>query len=114
MSLKAYTVAQNATENPRSTEYRLFAQVTRALMEMDPALDASGHAALHWNRSLWIALQKDLADEANGLPDTLKAGLISLAIWVDKHTSKVIKGEATVGPLVEVNRSVMTGLAQQR
>ena len=33
MSLHSYTVAQNTTENPRQTEYRLFAQVTRALME---------------------------------------------------------------------------------
>ena len=33
MSLQAYQQVQNTTEDPRRTEYRLFAQVTRALIE---------------------------------------------------------------------------------
>ena len=32
MSLKAYQAAQAATEDPRVTEYRLFGQVTGALL----------------------------------------------------------------------------------
>lgn len=112
MSLKAYSSVQNATENPRGTEYRLFAQVTRALMAIGPDVDTDAHAALYWNRNLWTSLQKDLADQNNALPDNLKAGLISLAIWVDKHTSDVIKGEAEVAPLIDINRSIMEGLAQ--
>ena len=33
MSLQAYQKAQRSTERPRDTEYRLFAQVTQALIE---------------------------------------------------------------------------------
>ena len=33
MSLNAYKSAQIATENPRVTEYRLFGQVTGALLD---------------------------------------------------------------------------------
>ena len=33
MSLRAYQTAATNAETPRETEYRLFAQVTRALME---------------------------------------------------------------------------------
>lgn len=111
MSLKAYSAAQNATSDPRATEYRLFAEVTRALMAAGPKLDAAGHEALYWNRTLWSTLQKDLADPGNRLPDALKARLISLALWVDRYSLQVITGEAEVGPLIQVNRAIMEGLA---
>ena len=51
MSLKAYKAAQVATEDPRVTEYRLFGQVTGALLtakeskaEGSPLVDA-----VDWN-----------------------------------------------------------------
>lgn len=112
MSLHSYTVAQNTTESPRQTEYRLFAQVTRALMDCQKDDAKSPTAkAIHWNRRLWLALQADCAMESNVLPDETRAGIISLAIWVDKHSRMVLRGEAKIGPLIDVNRSVMEGLA---
>ncbi|HYM32821.1 MAG TPA: flagellar biosynthesis regulator FlaF [Candidatus Cybelea sp.] len=112
MTLAKYKAAQSTTEDPRNTEYRLFAQVTRSLMEIGKDIDVKAQEALYWNQRLWIALQTDLADEGNKLPEALKAQLISLAIWVDKYTLNVVKGEAEVKPLIEVNRSIMEGLAQ--
>ena len=53
----------------------------------------------------------DLASEDNGLSDQLKAQLISVAIWVDKHTSAALRGEAKVDPLITVNRTIMEGLS---
>jgi flagellar biosynthesis activator protein FlaF len=111
MSLAKYKSVQNATEHPRSTEYRLFAHVTRALMEIGDRLDPKAHESLNWNQRLWIALQTDLAAEGNKLPDALKAQLISLAMWVDRYTVKVMKRGAPVSPLISVNRTIMEGLA---
>jgi flagellar biosynthesis activator protein FlaF len=111
MSLAKYKVAQAATEHPRNTEYRLFAQVTRALMQLGHEVDAAAHETLNWNQRVWIALQTDVAGEANKLPDTLKAQLISLAMWVDNYTIKVMKQGAPVTPLIDVNRAIMEGLA---
>jgi flagellar biosynthesis activator protein FlaF len=116
MSLQRYKATQTATETPRQTEYRLFGQVTRALVAARDAGDTARgtpdwHKALLWNRRLWLALQGDLAADGNGLPDELKARLISVAIWVDKHSRKVMKGEGEINPLIEVNRQVMGGLA---
>ena len=112
MSLHSYTVAQNATENPRQTEYRLFAQVTRSLLECKGEDSKSLLAkSIHWNRRLWLALQADCALENNLLPDETRAGIISLAIWVDKHSRKVLRGEAEIEPLIDVNRSIMEGLS---
>mgnify|MGYP000278861370 CR=1 FL=1 len=112
MSLRNYQTALQTTETPRDTEYRLFALVTRDLMaagaseKMDPAF----HKAVDWNRRLWLTLQSDLTEDSNKLPDSLKARLISLAIWVDRHSSKILRGEADIGPLILVNRNIMEGL----
>ncbi len=110
MSLHSYVTAQNATEEPRQTEYRLFAQVTRSLMQCQEGARSELVKSIHWNRRLWLALQADCASDANVLPDETRAGIISLAIWVDKHSRKVLKGEAEVKPLIDINRSIMEGL----
>lgn len=113
MSLKAYHQAATRVENPRETEYRLFAQVTLALIEAGKvdARDISGRIdALDWNRRVWSALSDDCASPGNALPPELRASIISLAIFVGRYTSKVIRGHEPVQLLVDINRSIMQGL----
>ena len=111
MSIAGYQAAQG-TEDPRKTEYRLFAQVTRALMNVEESdsLNADFREAIEWNRRMWNALEIDLASDANSLPDALKAQLISVAMWVERHSAMALRGEGEVDPLITVNRSVMEGL----
>jgi flagellar biosynthesis activator protein FlaF len=114
MSLKAYQAASARAEDPRLTEYRLFGQVTRALMEAEKAdkLDFKTRLdALDWNRRLWSVLGTDCSVDGNGLPEALRAQIISLSIWVNKHTSLVIRNQEEIGPLIEINRIIMQGLA---
>lgn len=114
MSLQAYQKASARAENPREMEYRLFGQVTRALMaaaEVDVTDTATRIDALDWNRRLWSVLATDCADSANSLPIELRAQIISLSIWVNKHSSAVMRREETFEPLIEVNRIMMQGLA---
>jgi flagellar biosynthesis activator protein FlaF len=114
MSLQAYQQAAQRAENPRETEYRLFGQVTRALMEAakaDPLDFRTRVDALDWNRRLWSALGTDCADPANQLPDQLRASIISLSIWVSKYTSQVIRREEDIDALIDVNRIIMQGLS---
>ena len=101
----------SATATDRDNEYRLFSNVTAALTALDNATNATAADALEWNRQLWLALQTDLSHEGNRMPDDLKAKMISLAVWVDRYTETVLRGEATIDPLVEVNRAIMEGLA---
>ncbi|MDP3658909.1 flagellar biosynthesis regulator FlaF [Phenylobacterium sp.] len=113
MSLRAYQQATARAESPREAEYRLFGQVTRALMsaaEADPTDARTRVDALDWNRRLWSTLGSDCADSKNGLPAPLRASIISLSIWVDKHTSAVIRREEEIEPLIDVNRMIMQGL----
>jgi flagellar protein FlaF len=116
MSLQAYQQAATRAENPRDMEYRLFAQVTRALMDA-AALDKNEIGqradALDWNRRLWATLGADCSDPGNQLPKPLRASFISLAIFVDKHTSLAIRNKEEIEPLIEINRMIMQGLASQ-
>lgn len=113
MSLQAYQQTAARAETPRQTEYRLFADVTRALMEAakrDPS-DLGGRIdALNWNRRLWSALGVACSDPHNALPAELRASIISLSITVAKHTSQVIRRKADVQPLIDINRMMMRGL----
>jgi flagellar biosynthesis activator protein FlaF len=116
MSLQAYQKASARAENPREMEYRLFGQVTRALMaaaEVDVSDTATRIDALDWNRRLWSVLATDCADSANSLPVELRAQIISLSIWVNKHSSAVMRREEDFAPLIDVNRIMMQGLAGQ-
>ena len=113
MSLQAYQRAAEQAEGPKQTEYRLFGLVTRALMEVAAAEKTElGRRirALHWNRRLWSTIAGDCASPDNQLPESLRANIISLSIWVDKHTSDVMQRDGQIQPLIDVNRIIMQGL----
>jgi flagellar protein FlaF len=114
MSLQAYQQAAQRAENPRDAEYRLFAQVTRALMEAEQAPDTDLQTrmdALDWNRRMWTALASDCSSTDNALPQGVRATIISLSLWVGRHTSAVMRREEEIEPLIDVNRMIMQGLS---
>lgn len=112
MSLGAYQKTQKITESPRETEYRLFGQVTRALKDIKDVErhDARVIDALDWNRRMWSVLAIDCGSDGNGLEDKLRAQIISLSIWVSKHSTEVMRGKADVEPLIDINTTIMEGL----
>ena len=114
MSLQAYQKAAQRSESARDVEYRLLGQVTRALMDVaavDPSDLQTRMEALDWNRRVWSALAADCSAPENSLPDALRAQIISISIWVSRHTSAVMRSEESFQPLVEVNKAIMQGLA---
>jgi Flagellar biosynthesis regulator FlaF len=116
MSLQAYATATTRAESPRELEYRLFGQVTRALMHAAtvPETDVATRIdALDWNRRLWSTLATDCSDPANAMDKSLRASIISLSIFVGKHSSAVMRGEDDFETLIDINRMIMQGLAPQ-
>jgi len=114
MSLQAYQQAATRVESPRETEYRLFAQVTLALIEAakaDPNDFSRRIDALDWNRRVWTVLADACAHPDNQLTPQLRASIISLALWVSRHTSAVIRKQEEIEPLIGVNRLIMQGLS---
>lgn len=112
MSLDAYRRVQDIADSPRETEYRLFAQVTRSLMEVDERgqRDAMFFDAIDWNRRLWSTLSTDCATKGNQLTKPLRAQIISIALWVSRHSTQVALGKADMAALIDVNRTIMEGL----
>lgn len=111
--LQAYKQAATRTESPREMEYRLFGQVTRALMHAAMVDDTDVHTridALDWNRRLWSTLATDCSDPDNALPMPLRAQIISLSIFVAKHSSAIMRDGETFDILIDLNRSMMQGL----
>ena len=114
MSLQAYKTATARAENPREAEYRLFGQVTRALMDAsraDPADIKTRIDALDWNRRLWSTLATDCSNPDNTLPAPLRAQLISISLFVSRHSSAVMRREEDFEPLIDINKMIMQGLA---
>lgn len=114
MSIKAYQQMAKRTENPRDIEYRLFAQVTSALVEAKK----SGKSdipklmdALDWNRRVWSAFSLDCSSPDNQLPEQLRASIISLSIFVSKHTSAIMREDEDIDDLIDINRMIMQGLS---
>lgn len=116
MSLSAYHRARNLVETPRATEQRLIRQVTAALIEARDGDYRGGKLmnALHWNREMWEAFSSACGAPGNGLPDAVRASIISIALWVNRHASEVMKGRETLDPLIDVNRSLLEGLGEGR
>ncbi|MCC6788510.1 MAG: flagellar biosynthesis regulator FlaF [Hyphomonadaceae bacterium] len=112
MSIKAYQRAATQAEQPRDLEYRAFGQVTAGLVrvkEERPPLPVMLEA-LDANRRLWNMLSADCAAPENQLPITLRGQIISLAMWVARYTSEVLRDGADVEPLIDINRTMMEGL----
>ncbi|MBI1328839.1 MAG: flagellar biosynthesis regulator FlaF [Alphaproteobacteria bacterium] len=112
MAHTAYQNTQRITENPRDTEYRLFGQVTGALLDVSKNGARGGPLveALDWNRKLWRTLAVDCMDERNRLPEQVRAQIVSLSLWVTRYSKQVSREGASIDPLIEVNRTIMEGL----
>jgi flagellar protein FlaF len=113
MSIQAYQNAARKSETPRQTEYRAFAVATRGLIDAAglPDSEVGRRAeALATNRRLWTLLASDCAAEGNTLPQGLRAQIISISLFVDKHSSAVLRQGASIDVLVDINRSIMQGL----
>ena len=111
-----YTASAAPIHTNRGVEYKVFARITRnlaAATSSDSNAIAALAGALHENRRLWAVLAADVAEEDNPLPDMLRARILYLAEFTVHHTRKVLRGQADVAPLVEINTAVMRGLRHE-
>lgn len=106
----AYQAAQRTSTNPIQMEADIMGRVTREIETYSRKGGPEFVKALYRNVQLWNAFSADLLSDENKLPDQIKASLISLSIWVEKHTEKVVHKTASVDALIDVNRSIIAGL----
>jgi flagellar biosynthesis activator protein FlaF len=113
LARSAYAMPGQPLRSDRATEYDLFAQVTRRLRDTACQTGVARARAIHDNVELWTALAADVAGDGNALPRDLRARLFWLAEFTLAHSRKVLKGEAEVAVLVDINTAIMRGLAPQ-
>ncbi|HRE44622.1 MAG TPA: flagellar biosynthesis regulator FlaF [Terricaulis sp.] len=113
MSIKAYQRAATQADSPRELEYRAFGQVTAGLVRANEDRKMLGQVAeaLDANRRLWSVLSADCSVPENQLPLAVRGQIISLAMWVARYSSQVLRDGADIEPLIDVNRTMMEGLA---
>lgn len=116
MSLNAYERVRTLTEHPRATEQRLIGEISRAMMTAweQGHRGATLMSPLHRNREMWSVFASTCGAAGNGLSSEVRAAIISLSLWVDRHTSAVMAGRESIEPLIEVNRAMIDGLSPAR
>lgn len=105
----------DTTERIRENERRAFdtsIELLKAAQKAGRGTRESVEALLYVNR-LWTILLEDLADSGNGLPDSLKASLISIGIWMLKRTEEIRQGETEdFSALIEISENIRKGLGR--
>ena len=67
--------------------------------------------ALFYLRRLWMIFINDLNDPNNELPEQLRAGIISIGIWMMREIDRVRGGTTDdLTPMIEINALIRDGL----
>lgn len=110
----AYATMTQTMASPRSAELQAFLRVNGRLMAArnNPEIAFTDLAdAIHMNTRLWTILATDVASEGNTLPDALRAQIVSLALYSQKTGRAVLRGEAELNDLIDVNSAITNGLS---
>lgn len=117
MAKTAYSGSNASTfRTPSANEYEAFADVTRKLMfaaARTPSNIPEIAHAIHDNRQLWSRLASAVVSEDNALSADLRARIFSLAEFTTQHSSKILRGDAELTALIEINTAIMRGLRAQ-
>ena len=106
-----YKQASQITLSARETELAAFASIIRGLEEADNGTKRI--RALGRNHDLWSTLVKDIALDGNLLSQEIKNNLITLGAWSMRYSTHAILQDLPIQPLIDVNRNVAEGIAQQ-
>jgi len=75
------------------------------------ALTPESFEATDYLRRLWTIFIEDLSNGENGLPESLRASLISIGLWIRREADLIDRGASTnFDGLIEVNQLIADGL----
>ena len=115
-SSQAYQSSQKLGSAPRQTEARALLEAARM---MDAAIETNDmdayRAALRLNWRLWTIIQADVTAPECELPTEIRENIISLSVFIDKHTVGALADRAgeKLRVLIDINRNIAGGLMGQ-
>ena len=113
---QAYAPTQIAVRTARAVEAQLLTQITTRLRQAsEGGLRSFSELAsvIHDNRRVWTTLAVSVADRDNQLPSDLRASPFYLADFVERHSAAVLRGDAEINPLIDINSAIIRGLNGQ-
>lgn len=113
-SFAGHGYGSSVVRTARDAEYEVISRVTHMLRRAaEEGFGRSLIEAVHKNNELWTILAADLASPGNGLPDDLRAGLLSLGAFSLRHGHLALAGSVGLEPLIDVNLALMRGLRHE-
>ena len=111
---RAYRKTCRTSASGRQIEAMAFAKAARLLEEarQSPGNEEVLRHALDFNRVVWTVIQAETTDPRTHLAAAVKAGLISLSLFVDRALSDLRRGYSRkdLAALISVNRDMAIGL----
>lgn len=113
--IEAYKQTMREIQSPKDSEAKIISAITKGLERHAPEgfKSSSLKDYLVKNQKLWVAVRNDTGSEGNSLPVALRAQLVSLSLWVERHTASVLTGMGDVQDLIDVNHNLIAGLSGQ-
>jgi flagellar protein FlaF len=109
-----YRSSQKLGAGARQTEARALMETARALADAQDNIEdiTAYRAALRLNWRLWTIFQSDVSGVENPLSDDIKQNILSLSVFVDKHTVDALAnpGSRKLKVLIDINRNIASGL----
>ena len=115
MTLSSYdTVIEDGAREARGREQQALSHGIALLKRYQsgdiPSSD--GAEALLYIRRLWTFFVEDLSSPRNGLPEKLRAELISIGLWIIGEADRIRQeGSTEVAELVAINTVIRDALA---
>jgi flagellar protein FlaF len=110
---QAYRSSQRLGSNARETEAQALLEAARRLDAAIGGEDRDAYrAALRLNWRLWTIIQADVSGEGSPLPDDIRQNILSLSVFIDKHTVNALAEPSgrKLRVLIEINRNIAAGL----
>jgi len=113
---QAYSKVQKSSASPRDAEALAFAKAMELMK--DAQADLSNFEtyadALQFNQRLWTVIQANLTGGDNPLPEQLRTDILTLSVFVDRHTVKALADPRAehLDVLIGVNKNIMGGLLE--
>lgn len=100
---------RHAREQERTALEKSIAMLQEA--EKKGAQSREAVEAIYFVRKLWGIFIEDLAKPENGLPQKLRADLVSVGLWMMRESEEIRHGRSSnFAGLIDVSRTISEGL----
>ncbi|MCB8838131.1 flagellar biosynthesis regulator FlaF [Aurantimonas sp. VKM B-3413] len=106
-------VARDVEVDARERERRALDHSIELLRKAEKSGPRSRDAieAIYTTRSLWAILVEDLSSSDNGLPEVLRAELISIGLWIMREAEAIRLGRSqNFAGIIEITTLIRDGL----